>query len=122
MKNGNIRLQIGNKMMCTCGPTRGKYSKPVPFNDSPLNFVDDDYNTMPPPLKHPCDHPEHWNWGNGTRNGQKLYYPLAEMFVQKWHLTQKELKAAIAEYDMFSLEMPTRIICANCASKINQNK
>lgn len=75
-----------------CGVSRGKYVKPVPFPKSGIKFVDEDSGRIVHPLKYPCEHPEHWKWGRGTRNGQKLYYSLKEMFYQKWYLTKKELQ------------------------------
>ena len=98
-----------------CRATRGKYVKPIPIFGSEINWVDDNYNTTTAPEKHSCEHPKHWEWGNGTRNGQKLYYPLKEMFLQKYHLTKKELHEAVKQYDMASIEMKGRIICKNCA-------
>lgn len=98
--------------------TRGKYKKPVPFDASGIRFVDCLGKAIGPPEKHACEHSKHWQWGKGTRNGQRLYYPLIEMFVQKWHMTKKELKEAIEAYDMASLEMQHIIICANCAKRL----
>lgn len=97
-----------------CGVSRGKYVKPVPFPKSGIKFVDEDSGRIVHPLKYPCEHPEHWKWGRGTRNGQKLYYSLKEMFYQKWYLTKKELHESVKNYDMFSLEMQGRTICENC--------
>ena len=97
--------------------TRGGYQKPIPLSEAGLKWVDDNHNKTKRPLKQPCDHPKHWEWGKGTRNGQKLWYPLSKMFYQKWHLTDKQLKQAIKQYDMASLEMRGRIICKDCADK-----
>ena len=100
-----------------CGVSKGRYLKPVLFIKSDIKFIDDEYNEIEinPNEKYACQHSKHWEWGNGTRNGQKLYYPLNQMYYQKWHLTKKELNEAIEQYDMFSIEMRGRIICRNCA-------
>jgi hypothetical protein len=42
------------------------------------------------------------------------------MYVQKWVLTKKELREATRDFDMFSLEMPLKIICPYCAEKITK--
>ncbi len=97
--------------------TRGKYDKPIPIAESGLKFVNEDGDILSPPIKHSCGHSKHWEWGKGTRNGQKLYFPITEMFVQFWKLTKKEMKVALNQYDMASLEMPTIIICKDCAEK-----
>jgi len=103
--------------------TRGGYKKLIPFLESGMKLMDENGENLPSQGKHACDHPKHWQWGKGTRNGQKLYFPLSEMFCQKWHLTKKQMKEAISQYDMASLEMPTRIICADCATKeLNQKQ
>jgi hypothetical protein len=103
-------------MGAICGATKGKYGRPVPVKESGISFIDEEYNTaVDPPLKSACGHAKHWQWGNGTRNGQKLYYPTNEMYVQKWELTEDELNKAVNEYDMLSIEVPTILICANCA-------
>jgi hypothetical protein len=104
-------------MGAICGVSRGKYIKPVLYIESGIKFIDDDYNEIIVSIeeKYPCEHPGHWPLGNGTRNGQKLYYPLKDMYYQKWHLTEEELNEAVEQFDMFSLEMHGRIICKNCA-------
>lgn len=103
-----------------CGASLGKYGKPIPFLEAGVNFVDDNYNPVltEPTEKYPCEHDKHWQWGRGTRNGQKLYFPLKEMFYQKWDLTKKELNQALDSYDMFSLGMPSRLICKECMKKL----
>jgi hypothetical protein len=102
-----------------CGVSRGHWAKPVPIN---LEWVDDDGNTIKAPQKYPCEHTDHWKWGKGTRNGQKLYYPTETMLWQKWVLTEKEWEEAVDCYDMFSIEMTGRIICKNCADQELKSK
>jgi hypothetical protein len=97
-----------------CGVSRGRYTIPEPIVRS-KEWEDEGVDPVQRPVKFPCGHPEHWEWGKGTRNGQKLYYPTEEMFFQKWHLTDEEMNEAIEQYDVFSLEMRGRIICKNCA-------
>lgn len=104
--------------MCSgaiCGASRGHYGKPIDVYSSGIKWIDDDENDIEPPEKTACEHSNHWKWGNGTRNGQKLYYPTQNMFVIFWELTDEELKEAIDQFDMFSLDMPTKVICENCA-------
>ena len=95
--------------------TRGRYTKPVPMSESGTKWIDEEYNEVDAPPKCHCGHPKHWEWGKGTRNGQKLIFPTNEMFYQKWHMTKKEMDMAIKQFDMASLEMTPRIICADCA-------
>lgn len=97
--------------------TRGKYIKPILLSKAKLKWVDDDYNKIKIPKKQPCGHPKHWEWGRGTRNGQKLWFSTTEMFFQKYHLTKKELQEAVKQYDMASIEMQSRIICRECAER-----
>jgi hypothetical protein len=100
-----------------CGPSRGRYIKPIPVKGSKLRFVNDEYEEIPMPKKLGCEHPKHWEWGPGTRNGQRLNYPPEEMYWQKWHMTKKEVMEAAKQYDMFSLDMPGRILCKACAER-----
>jgi hypothetical protein len=100
-----------------CGVSRGRYLMPVPVMEAKINWAEEQEGDVEIPEKYPCEHDNHWLWGKGTRNGQKLYYPTMEMFYQKWHLTDDELKEAIDQYDIFSLEMTGRIICRECAKK-----
>ena len=103
-------------MSAICGATRGHYGKPITLKESGIKgCIDENYNKHPLPEKWGCEHPMHWQLGKGTRNGQKLYYPTKEMFVQKWEMTNKEMEEAVECYDMFSLEMKPRLICKNCA-------
>lgn len=104
-------------MSSICGASRGRYGLPEKI-DPEINWVDEDDNPIKTPLKLPCDHPDHWKWGKGTRNGQKLYYPTYEMYSQRWELTEKELQEAIDSYDMFSLEVEPRYVCENCKNQI----
>ena len=104
-------------MSAICGTSRGRYTKPIPMTEVKVNWVDEENNFIEPPQKHSCEHDNHWQWGKGTRNGQKLNFPINEMFYQKWDLTKKELREAIDAYDMFSLDMPAKIICKECADK-----
>ena len=100
-----------------CGVSRGRYIDPVPIGQAGLTWVDEEDEPISIPEKHHCEHENHWQWGKGTRNGQKLYFPTEKMFYQKWKLTNKELKEAIKQYDIFSLEITGRIICQECAEK-----
>lgn len=99
------------------GATRGNYGNPIPILESDINWIDEEYLKTSPPKTCKCDHPKHWEWGRGTRNGQKLWYLTNEMFCQKWILTKKQMHEAVNQYDMASLEMPTIIICKHCAEK-----
>jgi hypothetical protein len=104
-----LKLKKNFKMIHISKSSRGCYGKPAPLK----NYIEN-YKSK----RIPCEHPNHWQWGKGTRNGQKLYYPADEMFIQKWEMTEQEMDAAIKAYDMFSLEMKPRIICRNCADNI----
>lgn len=95
--------------------TRGRWGKPVPVLESTIRWIGEDEQPTKPPKKARCQHPNHWQWGNGTRNGQKLIYPLEELFFQKWEMTKKELRDAIKQFDMASLDISSRVICKNCA-------
>lgn len=93
-----------------CGARRGRWSKPIPYNDFPLTFYNEDTGRkMKPPKKVECD--------DGRHEGRKKWFPLQEMYVQKYKLTKKELRQAIDEMDVFSLEVAPLIICVECAKK-----
>lgn len=104
--------------------TKGRYAKPIPISDIPqLQWINESEEPCEAPEKYPCDHPDHWLWGKGRRNGQKLYYPTQEMYYQKWDLSEEDFNEALETYDILSLDMPPRIICKNCmekATKLNQ--
>src|SRR3990172_10324303 len=95
--------------------TRGKYGKPIPVPESGMKWIDDQGSEIEPPLKQPCEHPKHWQWGRGTRNGQCLYFATDAMFLQKWEMTKREQREAVKQYDMASLEMPPRLLCPDCS-------
>lgn len=98
--------------------TRGHYGDPIPLLESGINFINDEYEDIPMPSRIPCDHPQHWQNGKGTRNGQKLYYPPEKMYVQKWVMSKKEINQACKQWDMASLEMKPRIICEDCRNRL----
>ena len=101
-----------------CGVSRGRYVAPIRITEANINWMNEDGDEgLSPPKKYPCAHDKHWQWGRGTRNGQKLYYLTKEMFYQKWHLTKNEIEEAVEQYDIFSLEMTGRIICGECAKR-----
>ena len=100
-----------------CRVSRGRYIQPLAVEQVKMKWTDEEDEPIPLPKKYPCEHEDHWKYGKGTRNRQKLYYPTEEMFWQKWHLTDEEMQNAIEQYDMFSLEMTGRIICKECAER-----
>ena len=37
--------------------------------------------------------------------------------VFRWELTPQEMEEAVRDFDMFSLDMPDRIVCLKCINK-----
>jgi len=94
-----------------CGATRGHYGKPILLKDLGIKkFIDPDtQKEYKIPKKLRCDSSKH--------EGRKVWFPWQKMYVQKWELTEEELKQAEKEYDIFSLDMPPLIICHECAKR-----
>ncbi len=92
--------------------TRGKYLKPIPILQAGLNWENEEYKPVKMPKIIKCEHPDH--------SERQFKYPSETMFYQKFHLTTKELKEAVKQWDIASLEMKGIIICEHCAKKINQ--
>ena len=113
-----------------CIASRGRYSEPIAYTKKPLNWVNEDLNfpePIKPPLKFCCEDSRHFdnlqiakNKGETKLHGNTESFPLNEMFIQRWVLTEKETQEAIRDYDMFSLEMQPKIICKFCAKKHNK--
>lgn len=104
---------------CLCGSQLGRWGELK--QASKIGWVDEWDNPTNPPKTIPCGHPNHWQWGRGARNGQKLYYPPEQMYWQKWELTDEEFRKAVDNYDIMSLDVPPRFICEDCKNKLNNN-
>ena len=96
-----------------CGASRGRYSKPIPIEQVKINWVSETERSVNPPGKLKCE-------SSDFLHPRRRWYPYKKMFVQKWVLTKKELREATRDFDMFSLEMPLKIICPYCAEKITK--
>lgn len=98
--------------MFVCGATRGHWSKPVPLTQVPLKWVNAKGRRIKCPKKLQCER-------CSDIYEKPRYFNSQEMFVQKWIMTKKELKDAVKDFDIFSLEMlsKTRILCPECAKK-----
>lgn len=94
---------------------RGRYINPISIIGSGIKFENENGKRTSRPLKLPCEHPDHFK-NNNTR---KLYFNSRDMFLQKYHLTKKELNEAVKQYDMASLEMRGRFICIHCQKELN---
>jgi len=104
-----------------CGASRGRYSKPIPIEQVKINWVSETERSVNPPLKLKCQSSDLLRCQSGSFwHPRKRWYPYNEMYVQKWVLTKKELREATRDFDMFSLEMPLKIICPYCAEKITK--
>lgn len=76
--------------------TRGRYGEPIQIG-----------GTISGEAR--CEHSEH--------KGGQIYYPIREMFYQIWELTDSQIREAIKENDMISLDTLPRRICKECADK-----
>ena len=96
-----------------CGASRGRYSDPVPINDMAIKWKSETDRIVKPPCKIRCE-------SGDFLHPRKRWFPYEKMYVQKWVVTKKELREAIRCYDMFSLEMPLKIICPWCYEKLKK--
>ena len=96
-----------------CGASRGRYSKPVPLKDMPIKWTSESGRILNPPKTVRCE-------GCHILHPRRRWFPREEMYVQKWVLTKKELREATRDFDMFSLEMPLKIICPWCKERIEK--
>ena len=89
-----------------CGATRGRYGIPRKIKvDTVFRDVEGEKATLPEKLR--CEDPLH--------DEKRIYFPAMECYFQEWELTEKEFREATNDYDMFSLEMPVRMLCPKCA-------
>ena len=121
---------IHGENIVLCGAGRGHYSSPVPYSKNPLRWVDAENwdEKINPPKKFHCEGSDHFDnlrmakfKGKTDLHGNTASFPLKDMFIQRWVMTKKEMREAIKQYDMFSLEMPPVIICKFCAKANNGN-
>ena len=89
-----------------CGATRGRYGIPRKIKvDTVFRDVEGEKAKLPKKIR--CEDPLH--------DEKRIYFPVMECYFQKWELTEKEFQEATNNYDMFSLEMPVRMLCPKCA-------
>ena len=50
-------------------------------------------------------------------DGCRKKHNIRQLKVRRWTLTKKELEEAVEEFDMFSLDMPDKILCKRCLEK-----
>ncbi len=93
-----------------CGPSRGRYGPPIPVPKARVRWVNGEGCRVKAPDKVRC---EGWN-----HYGRQVWFPRRKCFLQKWALTPEELKAAVEEYDMMSLDVNSRILCPKCAEAV----
>ena len=101
--------------MVICGASRGRYGYPWRI-DGPRGIKEwrsESGRKLPRPSLFRCDQPEHRTYAG--RVGRA--FSRANGYVQRWVLTKREFKAAVEAWDMFSLEMPPRFLCSDCAHK-----
>ena len=81
--------------MIICAASRGKYGKAQTFSEA--------YKGKLPETTY-CDK-------------CKRRYKIENLRVFRWELTPQERKEAVRNFDMFSLDMPDRILCLKCIDK-----
>lgn len=92
-----------------CGPRRGRYGPPIPIPQARLRWVDDYGRRIKAPDRVRCEGSHH--------SGRRVWFARRACFVQRWTLTDEELKEAMEEYDMMSLDMRSQILCPACADR-----
>lgn len=78
-----------------CGASRGEYSESLTFRDA--------YRGKLPKTAY-C-------------NRCDKQHSIENLKVFRWELTPQEREEAIRDFDMFSLDMPDRILCLGCIDK-----
>ena len=78
-----------------CGASRGKYSKAQTLSEV--------YKKKLPETGY-CDR-------------CKKRYKIENLRVFRWKLTPQEIEEAVRDFDIFSLDMPDRILCLKCIDK-----
>jgi len=97
-----------------CGASRGRYGYPWRIDGSRgiRRWRDAETDKM---LRRPkmvsCESSRHWDPDDGRRRR----YSREKCYVQRWTLTRKELRETVDAYDVFSLTMPVRLLCPDCA-------
>ena len=81
--------------MIICGASRGRYGKPLTFPEA--------YRGKLPQTTY-CDRCE-------------KRYKIEGLRVFRWELEPEELKEAVRDFDIFSLDMPDQILCRKCIDK-----
>ena len=81
--------------MIICGASRGKYGEPLTFPEAYKGEL---------PRTACCDRCE-------------KRYRIESLRVSRWELTPQEKKEAVRDFDMFSLDMPDKVLCLKCSDK-----
>jgi len=92
-----------------CGTRRGRYGIPRKIEVDTVFRDADTGEKIKLPGKIRCE--------DSLHEGRQVYFPTLECYFQGWELTEEEYQEAIDHYDMFSLEMPVRILCPKCAAR-----
>ncbi len=102
-------------MITICGPSRGRYGYPWRIDGSRgiKNWRSESGRKLPRPFLVRCGDPEHERIVKGTRRN----FARAYCYVQRWIMTRRELREAGKALDIFSLEMPSRFLCPDCARR-----
>lgn len=94
-----------------CRPRRGRYSLPIPIRQVKIKWVNDEEKEVKAPKILKCEL-------NDLFHPKKRRYEYSKMFYLRWILTKRELKEAVDEFDIFSIDVPALIICPRCAYQI----
>ena len=78
-----------------CGTSRGKYGNPLTFSEAYKGKL---------PKTACCDRCE-------------KRCRIESLKVFRWELTPQEREEAVRDFDMFSLDMPDKILCLKCIDK-----
>ncbi|MDP2661879.1 MAG: hypothetical protein Q8R28_14230 [Dehalococcoidia bacterium] len=100
-----------------CGPTRGHYGRPWRI-DGPRGikrWLDGNEQPLRAPRIVYCEHPQHRWWATARPN--RTRFLRAAGYVQRWVLSKREIRRAVKAWDIFSLDMPSRLVCPTCAGR-----
>lgn len=89
-----------------CGASRGRYGHPwrILGPRGVQRWVDEDEQPIKPPKTFICEADNHAS--------RRKRFNLADGYVQQWKMSKREVRQAVKNWDMFSLTMPSLLLCS----------
>lgn len=96
-----------------CGTSMGRYSNPISITEVNIRWKNENGKRVKSPKKLRCEN-------ECIGHPKQCWFPYNEMYIQKWLLTNEETTQAIKNSDIYSLSMPSKILCPHCAKKMKR--